>query len=89
VPRLLKHFQTHEINELIVPRAHLSLNGRHDSLTPPAGVERTRDHLLPLYRQFGRESDCRIELFDCGHEETPEMRTIVLEWFDRWLVGGG
>jgi hypothetical protein len=80
---LLKHFQTHEVNELIVPRAHLSLNGRADRLTPPEGVERIRDYLLPLYRQHGREADCRIELFDCGHEETPEMRQIVSTWLDR------
>ena len=86
VPGLLKHFQTHEINELIVPRAHLSLNGRRDLLTPPAGVERIREHLMPLYRQHGDEADCRIELFDCGHEETPDMRRLVLEWFDRELV---
>ncbi len=86
VPRLLKHFQAHEINELIVPRPHLSLNGRKDLLTPPAGVERIRDHLLPLYAKHGRKEDCRIELFDCGHEETPDMRKLVLEWFDRYLV---
>lgn len=85
VPSLLKHFQAHEINELIVPRAHLSLNGRNDLLTPPAGVERIRDHLLPLYRKYGREEDCRIELFDCGHEETPAMRKIVGEWLDNYL----
>jgi hypothetical protein len=85
VPRLLKHFQTHEINELIVPRPHLSLNGRRDALTPPAGVEKVRDHLLPLYEKHGRKEDCRIELFDCGHEETPAMRKLVLEWFERHL----
>jgi cephalosporin-C deacetylase-like acetyl esterase len=83
VPRLLKHFQAHQINELIVPRARLSLNGRKDLLTPPAGVERIRDHLLPLYKQHGKETDCRIELFDCGHEETPEMRKLVVEWLGR------
>jgi hypothetical protein len=88
VPRLLKHFQAHDINELIVPRPHLSLNGRQDRLTPPAGVERIRDHLLPLYRRYGRELDCRIELFDCAHEETPEMRKLVLQWFDNHLVAG-
>jgi hypothetical protein len=86
VPSLLKHFQTHEINELIVPRAHLSLNGRKDSLTPVAGVERIRDHLLPLYEKYGGKEDCRIELFDCGHEETPAMRKLISEWFDRDLV---
>jgi hypothetical protein len=83
VPSLLKHFSTSQINELIVPRAHLSLNGRKDSLTPPAGVERVRDYLAPLYAKYGKAEDCRIELFDCGHEETPEMRKIILEWMDK------
>ena len=86
VPSLLNHFQTHEINELIVPRPHLSLNGREDHLTPPEGVERIRDHLLPLYEKHGKKEDCHIELFDCGHEELPEMRELVLEWLDRYLV---
>jgi dienelactone hydrolase len=85
VPSLLKQFDTAAINELIVPRPHLSVNGRKDPLTPPAGVEKVRDHLLPLYRQYGREQDCRIELFDCAHEETPEMRSLVTGWMRRYL----
>ena len=83
--RVLKHFQAHDINALIAPRPRLSLNGRKDLLTPPAGVERIRDHVLPLYAKYGKKEDCRIELFDCGHEETPEMRKLVLEAFDRYL----
>src|SRR6185503_19467451 len=79
VPSLLKHFQTAEINELIVPRAHLSVNGLRDPLTPPAGVQKIRDYLLPLYRSHGDEQDCRIELFDCAHVELPEMRKLILE----------
>jgi len=86
VPSLLKHFQTSEINELIVPRAHLSVNGKRDELTPPAGVEKLRDYLLPLYRKHGREADLRVELFDCAHAELPEMRKLILEWMDRYLV---
>ena len=86
VPSLLKHFQTAEINELIVPRPHLSVNGRRDPLTPPAGVEKIREHLLPLYRENGAESDCHIELFDCEHVELPAMRRLILEWMDRVLV---
>jgi len=87
VPSLLKNFQTADINELIVPRAHLSVNGRRDPLTPPAGVEKIRDRLLPLYRKYGKEADCHIELFDCEHVELPEMRKLILEWMDRALVG--
>ena len=86
VPSLLKEFQTADINELIVPRAHLSVNGRQDPLTPPAGVDKIRDHLLPLYREYGNQADCRIDLFDCAHVELPEMRKLILEWMDRYLV---
>ncbi len=37
-------------------------------LAPAAGVERIRQHLRPRYEKYGRADDCRIELFDCGHE---------------------
>jgi hypothetical protein len=86
VPSLLRHFQTAEINELIVPRAHLSVNGKRDELTPPAGVDKVRDYLLPLYRKYGKEAELRVELFDCAHVELPEMRKLILEWMDRSLV---
>jgi len=88
VPSLLKHFDTSQINALIAPRAHLSVNGRKDPLTPPAGVEKIRDELMPLYRSYGREEDLRIELFDCAHQELPEMRELILKWMDRYLVAG-
>ena len=86
VPSLLKYFQTSGINELIVPRPRLSVNGRRDALTPPAGVEHVRDYLLPLYRAHGDAGDCRIELFDCAHVELPVMRKLILEWMDNKLV---
>ena len=89
VPSLLKHFDTSGINELIVPRRRLSVNGRFDPLTPPAGVERVRDHLFPLYKTYGREDDCRIDLFDCRHEETPAMRQLVVEWLQSGLADDG
>jgi len=44
VPSLLKHFQTAQINELIVPRPHLSVNGRQDPLTRALGVQKIRDY---------------------------------------------
>ncbi len=86
VPSLLRHFNTAQINELIVPRARLSVNGKSDDLTPAAGVEKVRNHLASLYREHGREEDCRIELFDCGHVELPAMRQLILSWLDRYLA---
>jgi hypothetical protein len=85
-PSLLKHFQTAQINELIVPRAHLSVNGYLDELTPPAGVERIREHLMPLYQKYGRSEDCHIEMFECPHQELPEMRKLILQWMDTHLI---
>jgi dienelactone hydrolase len=85
VPSLLKQFSTAQVNELIVPRPRLSVNGRKDPLTPPAGVERVRQELIPLYRKYGREQDCRIELFNCAHEELPEMRRQIRAWFEKYL----
>jgi dienelactone hydrolase len=86
VPSLLRYFQTADINELIVPRAHLSVNGSRDPLTPRSGVQKIRDTLLPLYRQYGNEQDCCIEVHDCAHVESPQMRFKVIEWMDRYLV---
>jgi len=86
VPSLLKHFDTFGINELTVPRAHLSVNGRRDPLTPPSGVEQVSARLLPAYQRYGRAQDCKIELFDCAHQELPEMRREILAGMDRYLV---
>jgi len=66
----------------------LSVNSRRDPLTPTAGVEKIRDYLLPLYRRYGKEQDCRIELFDCSHVELPEMRKLILHWMDLYLRSG-
>ncbi len=88
VPWLLKQFDTAGINELIVPRPHVSVNGRKDALTPPEGVEKVREKLLTLYRQHGQEKDCRIELYDCAHQELPEMRSLIIDWMKRYLVAG-
>ena len=62
------------------------MNGRRDKLTPPAGVEKIRDYLLPLYRKYGRAEDLKVELFDCAHEELKEMRAEILGWLDRYLA---
>jgi dienelactone hydrolase len=86
VPSLLKHFSAAQVNELIVPRARVSLNGRNDPLTPEAGVERIRGHVLPLYEKFGRREDCDIRVFDGGHGELPGMREIVLRAMERYLL---
>ncbi len=78
VPSLLKHFTTAQINALIAPRAHLSLAGDLDGLTPPAGLERIDRELQAEYAALGHPENWRLLRYQVGHQETPEMRREVV-----------
>ena len=85
VPALLKYFTTAQINALIAPRAHLSLAGDRDSLTPPAGLERIDAALRREYSQRGAPAAWRLLRYDTGHGETSEMRREALAFLEQWL----
>jgi dienelactone hydrolase len=85
VPSLLKHFTTAQINALIAPRAHLSLAGNLDALTPPAGLERIDRELKAVYASAGHPERWRLFRQDVGHQETPEMRAEIVAFFRKHL----
>jgi hypothetical protein len=85
VPSLLKHFTTAQINALIAPRAHLSLAGNFDRLTPPAGLDRIDAELRQVYEAEGAADAWRLVRYDIGHFETAAMRAEVLRFLGRWL----
>lgn len=87
VPGLLNHFTTAQINELICPRWHLSLNGDYDALTPPAGLARVDRELTAAYAAAGVPERWRMVREACGHMETARMRAEVLGFLDRVLLG--
>jgi len=74
VPALLKYFTTSEINALIAPRHHLSLDGNKDALTPTAGLDRIDAELKKVYAASGHAERWKLLRYDSGHQETPEMR---------------
>ena len=78
VPRLRNEFTAAEISALIAPRPHLSLVGRDDPLTPPAGVQSINDGLSKAYASLEKPQHWKQQVFDCGHQETAEMRAAVL-----------
>ncbi|MBM3213767.1 alpha/beta hydrolase [Candidatus Poribacteria bacterium] len=80
VPRLLRHFTTARINALIAPRAHLSLAGLRDTLTPPAGLERIDAELRQVYTTHGASERWKLLTYDVGHEETAEMRREIVQF---------
>ncbi len=70
VPGLLRRFTTAQINELIIPRSHLSLAGNYDSLTPPAGLTRLDRELRRAYGEAGAADAWKLLRYDIGHFET-------------------
>ncbi|MBI3974045.1 MAG: acetylxylan esterase [Chloroflexi bacterium] len=86
VPDLLKHFTTAEINALIAPRAHLSLAGIWDRLTPPAGLDRIDAALREVYAAAGAPERWQLVRYNTGHFETWDMRARVLRFLQRFLV---
>ena len=85
IPGLLKHFDTASINALIAPRAHISVNGRFDGLTPEPGLDKVDSVLKTVYEAEGcPEKWCMLK-YPVQHQETPEMRRQILDFFRRYL----
>jgi len=83
VPSLLKHFTASEINALIAPRAHLSLAGDRDTLTPVAGLERIDGDLKKVYTTAGKPENWKLLRYDVAHEETGDMRREVMAFLQK------
>jgi dienelactone hydrolase len=88
VPGLLREFTLGEIAALIAPRPHLSLAGRADPLTPPAGLTSLDRTLREVYAAIGAPSAWQQHVEDGGHAETAAMRAAVLTWLDRFTPEG-
>jgi len=80
VPGLLKHFTAAGINGLIAPRAHLSLAGLRDPLTPVAGLDVIDRALSQAYAEAGHPERWKLLRYDVAHEETPEGRREALRF---------
>jgi dienelactone hydrolase len=85
VPGLVSRFSTAEINALIAPRAHLSLAGRYDSLTPEVGLERIDAALRRAYAEAGAPEAWRLVVSGGGHFETAAMRAEVMSFLAEHL----
>jgi hypothetical protein len=80
VPDLLNHFTTSEMNALIAPRAHLSLAGTQDQLTPLKGLDIIDAEMKKAYAAAGHPENWHLSRYDVGHQETPGMREEIRQW---------
>jgi dienelactone hydrolase len=79
VPGLQRDFSAAEIAALIAPRMHLSLIGRDDPLTPSVGVASIDQAMRNACTLLKQPSAWRQHTFPAGHQETPEMRSLILD----------
>jgi acetyl esterase/lipase len=76
VPGLLKHFSTLEVQELIAPRARLSVIGKDDRLCPADGAVFLNSRLRDLYEEQQVPGNWEGRILTGGHQETKEMREL-------------
>lgn len=84
VPGLLNIAPNGEIAGLVAPRPQLICIGDLDPLTPPPAVDRALEQTRAAYDRAGASD--RLILHrepDTGHQESPEMRRAVLDFFKR------
>lgn len=82
VPGLLAATSTGEIAGMVAPRPQLICIGDADPLTPPLAVDRA---LVETRAAYGSGPLEVLRQPGIGHEETPEMRAAVLDFFARYL----
>ena len=82
---LLEHFTTSQMNALIAPRPHLSLAGTRDQLTPLEGLDIIDAELRKSYAAADKPEHWKLLRYDVGHQETPEMREQIRQWFVKYL----
>ncbi|HEU4654609.1 MAG TPA: hypothetical protein VFS47_11525, partial [Steroidobacteraceae bacterium] len=74
------HFTTAQMNALAAPRAHLSLAGNQDPLTPVAGLEKVDAELKRVYAAAGHPENWKLLRYDGKHFENPSMREEIRKW---------
>jgi hypothetical protein len=64
----------------------LQLSGDQDRNAPPDGIEVLEKKIAPVYRLYGKPENFLSVLYqNTGHEYLPEMRSSMVEWFQRHL----
>lgn len=85
VPGLLEHFDTASINALIAPRAHLSLAGRYDPLTPLKGLLKIDGVLKKVYADLNASDRWQLKMYPVGHRLTSHMVYETIKFLKKFL----
>jgi dienelactone hydrolase len=85
-PGIYGEFDAPAMLPLIAPRPILVINGDSDPRTPMAGVRESAAAAERAYKAAGASDKFALRVLpNLGHENTPEIETLMVEWFVRWL----
>lgn len=86
VPGVLNHFDTEAIMGLIAPRPFLALTGDSDAGSPLSGMRVLEQKLNTVYSLYNRSDNFKSIIYNnTGHVFTDEMKTEMLDWFNKKL----
>jgi dienelactone hydrolase len=85
-PGIYAEFDGPAMLPLIAPRALLVVTGDSDPRTPMAGVRLSARAAQRAFGERGAPERFQLHVMvDTGHEDTPEIPSLVVDWFVRWL----
>lgn len=83
---LLKHFDSEGVMALLAPRPFLALTGDRDAGSPPEGMKKLEAILSRFYGLHGKPDSFRSVVYpETGHVYTDDMKSKMVEWFDKHL----
>jgi dienelactone hydrolase len=86
-PGLYSQFDGPAMLPLIAPRPLLVITGDSDPRTPMAGVRLAAAAAEQAYRPSGNADRFRLHIMEnTGHEDTPDVPALIVEWFATWLT---
>lgn len=76
-----------QVAALIAPRPLLLGNSDADDIFPVAGYRRLADKVRKVYALYGADEQFQLLETKGPHVDTPELRTGINKWMNRWLKG--
>jgi len=85
-PGVYEQFDGPAMLPLIAPRPLLVINGDSDPKTPMGGVRLSVAAAEQAYRRSGAPEHFQLHIMEStGHEDTPDVPNLVMDWFVKWL----
>lgn len=85
LPGIKRYLDYPHIASMACPKAMYFINGQHDKLFHPEGVQKAYDYMHSVWDGQGAGSKLKTELWDMSHWCGPEVQQAAKEFLDEYL----